>query len=417
MRLILNTIGLMVTTSLFNVAYSGTIEQQKIQELRAEVEALKKAMQQQNQVKVQMPISSEMTTNTLTSTKITPKADDTPLKWKSKNGAEVNIYGFVRADAAYQIEGAKGMFNSINSVVLEGDANKKATEDRLDSTLTTTRLGLDFKVPVENANVSGKVEMDFRGGSDKDTVRLRHVYMTYNNWLIGQTTSNFLSTETSPEMLDFNTALGGGTTRTPMVRYKDKFNSNTDYFVALEKGNDENRLPAATVKLSYKFAENSGLVTARALLQEVRVRELDDETKLGWGVGLGLNYKPLHNLILNANYSHVSGDNKFLLATSDNKRYIQNNSDIELIDFDAFTLGATYKFTPQVRSTLGYGSIIYDENNANGNDHLQQGWLNVMYNPFKPITVGMEYVYGERETIDNKIGYDNRLEIMAKYDF
>ncbi|WP_180057858.1 MULTISPECIES: DcaP family trimeric outer membrane transporter [unclassified Acinetobacter] len=405
----------------FSNTYAGEAEQQQIQELRSELEAVKAWIQQQNlktpwslthtQVKPSTP-SADLTADH------SPKnAEASALKWKSKGGAEVNIYGFVRADAAYQVEGAKGMFNSINSVALEGDANKNSTEDRLDATLTTTRIGLDFKAPVQEADVGGKIELDFRGGADKDTVRLRHVYMTYNNWLIGQTTSNFLSTETSPEMLDFNTALGGGTTRTPMVRFTNKVNPNTQYFVALEKGNDENRLPAATAKLSHKFAEGAGLVTARGLLQEVRVRELDDDTELGWGVGLGVNYKPINQLILNANYSHVSGDNKFLLATSDNKRYIQRGNDIDLIDFDAFTLGATYKFTPQIRSTLGYGSVIYDENNVTGNDHLQQGWLNIMYNPVKPITFGMEYVYGERETVDRKTGNDNRLEIMAKYDF
>lgn len=104
--------------------------------------------------------------------------------------------------------------------------------------------------------------------------------------ILAQTTSNFLSTETSPEMLDFNTPLGGGTTRTPMVRYTDKLNADTQYFIALEKGNDENRLPAATAKLNHKFAEGAGLVTAQGLLQEVRVRDLDDETELGWGIGL-----------------------------------------------------------------------------------------------------------------------------------
>ncbi len=378
MRLVVNTLALTVMTCLFNNAYAGTTEQQQIQELRAELEVLKTAIQKQNNTEVHTTTALQTQASLPVVANVPKKSEDSVLKWKSKNGAEVNIYGFIRADAAYQIEGAKGMFNSINSVVLEGEANKKSTEDRLDSTLTTTRIGLDFKAPVQDADVGGKVEIDFRGGTDKDTVRLRHVYMTYNNWLIGQTTSNFLSTETSPEMLDFNTPLGGGTTRTPMVRYTEKVNPNTQYFVALEKGNDENRLPAATAKLSYKFAEGAGLVTARGLLQEVRVRELNDETELGWGIGLGVNYKPDNQLILNANYSHVSGDNKFLLYTSDNKRYVQHGSDIELIDFDAFTLGATYKFTPQIRSTLGYGSVIYDDKNANGNDHLQQGWLNVM---------------------------------------
>lgn len=399
-----NVAFMLLGSTVISTAYADQTVTTEIEKLKSEVAELRQMLQVQQISETNREMKQEQKLPTVN-------------KWQSKSGAEISLYGFIRGDVAYQFEGAKGMFNSINSVALEGDPNKKSTEDRLDSTLTTTRIGLDFKAPIQNADIGGKVELDFRGGSDKDTVRLRHVYMTYNNWLIGQTTSTFLSTETSPEMLDFNTPLGGGTTRTPMVRYTDKLNNNTQYFVALEKGNDENRLPAATAKLSHKFAEGAGLVTARGLLQEVRVRDLDDETELGWGIGLGVNYKPVNQLILNANYSHVSGDNKFLLATSDNKRYIQHGNNIELIDFDAFTLGATYKFAPQIRSTLGYGSVIYDGNNANGNDHLQQGWLNVMYNPVKPITFGMEYVYGERETVEGKTGNDNRVEIMAKYDF
>lgn len=399
-----NVAFMLLGSTVISTAYADQTVTTEIEKLKSEIAELRQMLQVQQISETHREMKQEQKLPTVN-------------KWQSKSGAEISLYGFIRGDVAYQFEGAKGMFNSINSVALEGDPNKKSTEDRLDSTLTTTRIGLDFKAPIQNADIGGKVELDFRGGSDKDTVRLRHVYMTYNNWLIGQTTSTFLSTETSPEMLDFNTPLGGGTTRTPMVRYTDKLNNNTQYFVALEKGNDENRLPVATAKLSHKFAEGAGLVTARGLLQEVRVRDLDDETELGWGIGLGVNYKPVNQLILNANYSHVSGDNKFLLATSDNKRYIKHGNNIELIDFDAFTLGATYKFSPQIRSTLGYGSVIYDGNNANGNDHLQQGWLNVMYNPVKPITFGMEYVYGERETVEGKTGNDNRIEIMAKYDF
>ncbi len=328
-----NVAFMLLGSTVISTAYADQTVTTEIEKLKSEVAELRQMLQVQQISETHREMKQEQKLPTVN-------------KWQSKSGAEISLYGFIRGDVAYQFEGAKGMFNSINSVALEGDPNKKSTEDRLDSTLTTTRIGLDFKAPIQDADIGGKVELDFRGGSDKDTVRLRHVYMTYNNWLIGQTTSTFLSTETSPEMLDFNTPLGGGTTRTPMVRYTDKLNDNTQYFVALEKGNDENRLPVATAKLSHKFAEGAGLVTARGLLQEVRVRDLDDETELGWGIGLGVNYKPVNQLILNANYSHVSGDNKFLLATSDNKRYIKHGNNIELIDFDAFTLGATYKFSP-----------------------------------------------------------------------
>ena len=337
------------------------------------------------------------------------------MKWKSKAGAEVNLYGFVRADTAYQIEGGDAIFNRINKIALDGDLNKRSTEDRFDSTLTTTRIGIDFKTPVEDMNVAGKIEVDFRGGDKNETLRIRHAYLTLNNWLIGQTTSSFLSTETSPEMLDFNGLLGGGTFRTPMVRYSNKIDPNTQYFLGLEKGNEDNRLPTATVKISHKFADGSGMFTGRGLIQEVRARDVNNETSLGWGIGLGLSYQAMDKLALNANYSHISGDNKYLLYNTNN--YIKKGDDIDLIDLDTFTVGTTYKFNSNFRSTLAYSAMYYDQNVEKGNDKLQQGWLNVMYNPIKPITVGMEYVYGERETVDGLSGTDNRLEVMVKYEF
>lgn len=259
----------------------------------------------------------------------------------------------------------------------------------------------------------GKIEVDFRGSND--TLRIRHAYLTFNNWLFGQTTSTFLSGETTPEMLDFNAPLGAGTFRTPMVRYSDKINADTSYFVGLEKGNDENRLPAATGKITHKFADGAGIVTGRALAQEVRARAVNDETEFGWGLGAGINFKPTEQLTLNADYSHVKGDDKFILYTDN--RYTQQANDIELNEFNALVLGATYKFMPQLRSTLGYGAVFYDDATGTQNDQLQQGWLNVMYNPVKPITLGAEYVYGERETANGKTGKDNRLGVMAKYDF
>ena len=132
---------------------------------------------------------------------------------------------------------------------------------------------------------------------------------------------------------------------------------------------------------------------------------------------MGLRYKFTPSLLLNTNYSHVSGDNKILLATSDNRRYIQEGNDIELIDYNAFQVGTTYHFNEKLRSTLGYGALIYEKNNDTANKKLQQGWINMMYKPYKPLTLGVEYVYGERNTVNDREGKDSRLEMMAKYDF
>lgn len=397
-------ITLLLSSALISTAYANQTELTELDKLKREVAELREILQAQQMSSVSIAPLQEFKQQVLN-------------QGSSKSETQIKLYGFIRGDVAYQFEGAKGIFNSIHTVALEGSTDKKATEDRFDSTMTTTRIGLDFSTPLDEQSLKGKIEVDFRGGDTKDSLRLRHVYLSYDRWLIGQTTSSFLSTETAPEMLDFNTALGGGTTRNPMLRYSEPVNASTIYFLSLEKGNDENRLPLLAAKLKHDFAEGDGLITARGLLQEVRLRDVEDKTELGWGAALGLRYKFTPSLLLNANYSHVSGDNKILLATSDNRRYIQEGNDIELIDFDAFQIGTTYHFNEKLRSTLGYGALIYDKNNDTANKKLQQGWINMMYKPYKPLTLGVEYVYGERNTVNDREGKDSRLEMMVKYDF
>lgn len=415
-------LALSVTALMMTAANAAGSDKAEIQQLREEVAQLKSLIQQQQQVQQRQQVQlQEVQTQAAAPA---PAQAPTLSGLLSKSGASVNIYGFVRADAEYAFKGADGIFNAPNKVDLNGvpvNGVVNPNKDRFYATAKTTRLGLDFKTPVQGADVGGKIEVDFAGSNDG--LRIRHAYLTYNNWLFGQTTSSFLSTDTQPEMIDFGSPLGVGTKRTPMVRYADKINANTAYAVGLEQGRSDNRFPSATGKISYKLPDGLGLVNARALLQETRGRlveagkEYNDKTDLGWGVGLGTNIKLLKDqLILNADYSHVKGDDFYLLFSENAATLNTAKKDYDLNEFDAVTVGLTYKLNPKWRSTLGYGAIFYDDAKAGQNDKIQQGWLNVLYNPVKPITLGAEYIYGERDA-DIRTGRDSRLGVMAKYDF
>ena len=415
--------ALTATALMMSTVHAGTAEQDEIQQLRAEVQALRALVEQQlPKASVQNTVSLSAPEVVTAATSPAPKSATSPLQIKTANGAEAKLYGFIRGDAAYQIEGGKSMFNRINAVSLEGDADKKSTEDRFDSTATTTRIGVDFSTPVDGVKVGGKVEVDFRGSND--SLRIRHAYLTYKNWLFGQTTSTFLATDLQPEMLDFGSPLGIGTFRTPMVRYSDKLDANLEYAVGLEKGRDDNRLPALTAKLKSSFADGKGNTSVRALVQEVRARDADDETALGWGVGAGVSYKLTDNLQVMGNYSHVKGDDKFLLHSNSAYNLNTAKDDLNLNESDAFNVGATYKISPKLRTTLAYSLVLADDSSDFAdmatdaqNETLQQAWLNVMYNPVTPITLGVEYIYGERETFSGKTGKDNRIGAMARYNF
>lgn len=436
---IVKGLALSIAIFMMNSAQAAT-EQEQIQQLRDEVKELRTLLEQyvpqskqKNQV---LPTVDTQATIVANTSNTQPVQKESPQKsslgFHSASGAQVQLYGFLRGDASYQAKGGNGIFNRINSVDLE--ANEK-NSDRFYSTATVTRLGLDFKAPVEGASVGGKLEVDFRGGASNDTIRIRHAYMTFNDWLFGQTTSTFLATDVHPEMLDFNSPLGIGTYRTPMVRYSGKINSDTSYAVALEKGNDDNRAPALTSKLKYDFADGNATTSVRALLTEARSKVAFDsnnqqisanDADLGWGVAIGAKYKFTDSLQAMIDYSHVKGDSKFLLYTNNAFNVNQNNLGLNLNEFDALTLGTTYQITPKMRSTLAYGAMFANDNNdfakqafadATQNKTLQQGWWNIMYSPVTPITFGLEYIYGERKTFNGQKGKDNRVGAMARYNF
>jgi DcaP outer membrane protein len=405
-----------------SVAAQAQNQQQKeIEQLRQEVQALRNMVEQQ---KVQ---TAQTATAIAAVQRPAPVATANPVL-KTAKGAEFNLYGNVRADASYQVEGTSRdlPYNHINAVALEGNSENS---DRLRSTLAATRLGLDFKTQVYEQDVKGKIEVDFLGGSNFDNLRIRHAYLSYGNWLMGQTWSNFAVPDYMPETIDALAYVGGAVKRTPQVRHTTKFNPQTNLVMALEDPKDASitqRLPALTARLNHQFADNLN-VSARAMGHEKRV---NSDEEMAWGVGLGAKYDVVPGTTLKADYYHVKGDSSFVSFTNSG---VVKQADGSLVqsEFDSITVGLTQQFNEKLRGTVGYGYMIFDEdqnyinaltNKTAANKELWQAWANVFYSPTKPLSFGLEYVYGEREAFGaapngSKTGEDNRLNAVAIYNF
>ena len=418
------SLALAVTAVMVSTAHAGKAEQQQIQELRQEVETLKSLIQQQHQVQQQQQTQIEQVKAQPVQLAAAPaaKPESAFTGLKTKAGSSVNLYGFVRGDANYIIEGADDDFNAVS----KSGASTALVKDKLRATAKTTRLGLDFNTPVGDAKVGGKVEVDFAGTNE--ALRIRHAYLTYNDWLFGQTTSNFLSNH-APEMIDFGTNVGGGTARIPQVRYGLKLAPATQLLFSAEEGNSSSnstndsikyRMPNLTAKLVQGFAEGKGSMSARALVENYKSTTADDD-EFGYGLAVGANYQLTEPLKVSADISHVVGNSNYLYGS--NNAYSVVDGDIEQNEFNAVQVGATYKFSPKLRSTLAYGAQFADdgtdfaENNDTANEKVQQAWINFIYSPAAPIDLGVEYINGKRETFAGDSYKDNRVGLMAKYNF
>lgn len=406
-------------------------QSQEVEQLRQEVQALRELIEQQ---KVQ---TAQTATAIAAIQRPAPVAIAAPVA-KTAKGAELNFYGNVRLDASYQSEGGGNVnmpYNQINSVPLKGNAENS---DRLKSTLAATRLGVDFKSQVADQDVKGKIEVDFLGGASLDNLRIRHAYLTYADWLMGQTWSNFAVPDYMPETIDALAYVGGAVKRTAQVRHTTKFTPQTNLVMALEDPKDASimqRLPALTARLNHQFANNFN-VSARAMGHEKRT---NTDEEMAWGVGLGAKYEVVLGTTLKADYYHVKGDSSFVSFTNSGV-VTQANGSLVQSEFDSITVGLTQQFNEKLRGTVGYGYMTFDEdqnyinaliastptgaqsNATKANKDLWQAWANVFYSPTKPLSFGLEYVYGEREAFaaapnGSKTGEDNRVNAVAIYNF
>ena len=424
MRLALNkkpfiaqSLALSVAALMMTTTHAATKEQQELAQLRAEVAELKALMQQQQQVQQQQAVQIQQV-----KAQPAPVKAESPLSsFKSKSGADINLYGFVRGDANYIIEGQDDDFNKVSS-------SDGKTKDKLRATAKTTRLGLDFNTNVGGDNkLGGKVEVDFAGSTtdSNGALRIRHAYLTYNNWLFGQTTSNFLSNH-APEMIDFATNVGGGTAaRIPQVRYGFNLAPATKLFISAEEGDSSGKnikysVPNLTAKLTQGFADGKGSVSARALVENYKSA---DDSDTAWGLAAGVNYQVMDRLKISADVSYVDGNSNYLYGS--NSAYVVNTSNGKIAQNEAFgvQVGGTYKFNEKLRSTLAYGALFADDStdyatsNPTANEEVYQAWINFIYSPVKPLDLGVEYINGKRDTFAGNSYKDNRVGLMAKYSF
>ncbi|MFB2538707.1 MULTISPECIES: DcaP family trimeric outer membrane transporter [unclassified Acinetobacter] len=347
------------------------------------------------------------------------QADD--LSFMTKGGAEAKFYGNIRVDAGYAIRGTDGIFHDVAS-----KDNMGASVKKFNTTASATRFGFDFKAPVEGHNVGGKIEGDFRGAGDAGKAfRLRHAYMTYDNFLVGQTSSLYASNN-EPAIIDFNDPVGGDATpRNPQVRYTTEVAPGTKFAAALESQHTAgdkagaNEIDYRVPAVSAKVTQNLGLGTAevRGLVVPHYVKNLD-KTKTGYALAAGFNYKVAETAKVLLDVSYARGLKANVGATDTLNAAGQQNQ------YTSVLTGVEVQVAPQVTTTLGYGVLRNKTNTEYAksvgqslNQTVQHGFVNAVYSPNKAVDLGVEYGFGQRKDVAGKAYKEQAINMMAKYKF
>ena len=291
--------------------------------------------------------------------------------------------------------------------------------------------------------LKGYVEMDFFGGGSNAlagnevatntySVTLRQAYVSWNNWLAGQTWSNFQDTAALPDAVDFVGVTDGTTfVRQAQVRYtKGGFSVsaenpvttvNTIASAARINDTGANTMPDITARWVTKGAW--GHFSAAGLLRQFK---LGDETASGASVSLSgkFNLGDSDDIRWMANYGKGLG--RYMAFGLGADTALDANGDLHAVEAFGGFVAWRHVFNDKLRGNLMYSMSGYD------NDRGLAGWnllseaaterassihANLIYSPLPKLDVGVELGYGKRELEDDRAGDLTRVQASVKYSF
>ena len=417
----------------------------RVAQLEAQIQTLLQAQQQQQE-------SITQTQTRLDEVQVTQAAKPLQSRPILANADATFTYGgFIKLDAMATdtsdgviAEGSAGrMFYVPSTIPVVANGTEPDTDPYTDIHAAFSRFWFAADHTTEGGNkFRGFIEADMFGGgtsglgnevsTNTHGITIRHAFVSWNNWLAGQTWSNFQDVAALPEAVDFVGVTEGTTfVRQAQIRY-----THGPFSVSLEN-------PHTTVSNVATAARNNA--GGSDLMPDITARYV---TKGDWGhfsvAGL---LRQLKTGDESTSGAAVSLSGRFNLGDNDDIRWMANYGS-GIGRYMAFGLGADavldangelhsqtgaggfvawrHAFSSKLRSNLMYSVAEFD------NDRGLAGWgpgswgaveraqsfhANLIYSPFPKLDVGAEVSWGERTLEDDREGDLRRIHTTVKYSF
>ncbi|WP_462170712.1 DcaP family trimeric outer membrane transporter [Pseudoalteromonas xiamenensis] len=361
----------------------------------------------------------------------------TPVLAASDFSIPISVSGMLKADAIYDLSGLRG-----------DRADYLATQAGSDSPYSRFHMRESrLKVQWQDAqhNVSGVIEGDFFANgthssssieriANGDTGRLRHAYLSGNQWLIGQTWSNFVDVRSFPETLDFSNDTGQAFVRQTQIRYSQPWQQfilsasleNPESDVINESGvqtYSSDTLPDATVRLLQQHSK--GHWSVQVILRQLSVTQ-NQQTHDVFGGGAAVSGRWYFSETTHLRWHFTCGKGL--------GRYLQEASGYAAT-FDGQTLDALtskggylalqHHWFPTLRSNVSIGALKIDlpaslQDNQRLNT-LLSSHINTIWKSSNVLEFGLEWSWFERAqyaqpTVTQHL-HGSRLQASMKYQF
>jgi hypothetical protein len=359
------------------------------------------------------------------------------------------VYGFVQTDYIQDFKRVDPNWTAtLRPSKIATESGEFGSDGQATISVRQSRFGVKGDLPTNGKNLHTQFEFDMFGVGDDEgqtTLRLRHAYGEWGNWLAGQTMSLFMNIDVFPNSIDYWGPNGMVFLRNPQIRYSFMQGDNV-LAVAIEKPindidpgklrtiGDELGLQAEgdekfpDVTAMARMNRDWGHFQASGILRSIGFETTGNATNepknrlTGWGVNLSTNIKMMEKdkLILSTVYgngiaSYINDGGTDLGA--DGSLANPSATLIPLLGLVAFY---DHYWSDQYSSSIGYSRTSVDNSDLQDDDAFEKGeyaLTNLLYTPVKNVLVGGELLWGSRTDKDGSYGNDVRTQISFKYSF
>lgn len=443
-------IAMAAALALPGAAFAQTAKEQELETRIAQLEAQVQALlsqQQQTAATVQevrtaqatqpAPAAAPAGSQPIQATTITPQANP---------GTKFTVGGMIRIDgfATKTTDGdiAKGTAGRDFYVPGAIPVGGNGPDTYMDAHAKFSRLWFDASTVLDSGDKLGaRFELDFFGGSLGNSAAtntygatLRHAYLTYNNWLVGQTWSNFMDTNALIDAVDFVGPTDAVVfVRQPQVRY-----TNGPWTVSIESPETtvqpfggaarviagDNSVPDVIARYTHKG--DWGHVSFAGMARQLKYEPVAgaESTDTGFGATVSGLVKLGDSTDLRYQVSGGEGIGRYIgLATiqQDAIADASASGNIQALGGWAGYFGVRQVFSPKVRGNLFYARSQWDNDTALTGFGVTQKvhslHANVIWTPAPKLDFGVEAIWGERTLESGADGELMRLHTMARYSF
>ncbi|WP_299265746.1 DcaP family trimeric outer membrane transporter [uncultured Psychrosphaera sp.] len=364
-----------------------------------------------------------------------------------------NISGMIKLDVIYDAgvtSGDRIDYTNITTDNPKGQVRIHARESRLNISTSQDILGKRYTTILEGDFYAGgsNSPVNSENISNASSFRLRHAYMSYGQWLAGQTWSNYVDVKSFPETLDFSNDTGQSFIRQGQIRYSHSTehlifsysieNPETDVdftetgLDSTDAKSDPSIDPIFDFTAKAKYQSAWGHLSLQNVLRKHKVQtDSNSLSEIGYGLGVSGKTQLTPQDLIKFHYSQGIGIGRYIQEAAGAAGILTQSLSATHSEFDLMLLEAkggylsyqhTFNETLRVNMSSGFMDIDYpsmDTQNAfNSNTKtLTSFHSNIIWSVTPHMEAGIEYSQVNLIKVSGAQGNIKRFQLSTKIRF